>query len=126
MSCNTLDEMIDAIKTKRYPESRIRRIIYNLVVGYNNEIFDSIRANDYTPYIHILASNKNGFKKIKQLKADENLLVINNLSELNNKSLTFEQSKMKDLEVKSTEFFNSFISEKHRKHEFTLSPIIID
>lgn len=123
---HSIDEMINSIKTKRYTESRIRRILYNLLIGYTKDVFDIMRKNSINPYIHILASNKNGFKKIKNLKSSEQLAIVNNLNELNNKTLTSEQTVIRDIEIKCTEIFNYLLPSEHRKHEFQCSPIILD
>ncbi len=48
-------QLIDNIKTKRYPTARIRRIIMSLLLGLKSE-----HSQGLPPYIRVLACNENG------------------------------------------------------------------
>lgn len=51
----SVDELLERIKTKRYPTARLRRIILNLFLGVRAE-----HSQGVPPYIRVLACNKNG------------------------------------------------------------------
>ena len=51
----SMDELIDNIKTKRYPTARIRRIIMSLLLGIKSD-----HSRSLPPYLRILACNEKG------------------------------------------------------------------
>ncbi len=51
----SVDELIEKIKTKRYPTARLRRIVLSLFLGIKAEHSDGV-----PPYIRILACNEKG------------------------------------------------------------------
>ena len=51
----SFDELIENIKTKRYPTARIRRIIMSLLLGVKAK-----HSQGLPPYIRILACNEKG------------------------------------------------------------------
>lgn len=51
----SVDELIENIKTKRYPTARIRRIVMSLLLGVKTE-----HSQGLPPYIRILACNEKG------------------------------------------------------------------
>ncbi len=63
--CNTLNELITNIKSKRYTQSRIQRILlYALLNISQKDINSSKRIN---PYIRVLGFNKNGKHIISEI-----------------------------------------------------------
>lgn len=53
------DELIDMIKSKRYIENKIKRVLINMLLKIKKEDFKSI-VSSRTNYAHILASSNNG------------------------------------------------------------------
>lgn len=78
LTANTLGELIDAVKTKRYTHSRIRRIILSAYLGITHEM----RAAA-PPYIKILDHNKRGREIIAAAKKSASLPVVRNTSQIN-------------------------------------------
>lgn len=62
-SCS-VDELMENIKTKRYPTARIRRIIMSLLLGITAE-----HSRGLPPYIRILACNDKGREILSAAKA---------------------------------------------------------
>ncbi len=87
LSSKTLDELYDAIKTKRYTHSRIRRIILSAFLG----ITESGRKT-VPKYIKILDHNETGQKIIAAAKKTATLPILRNTSQAN---------KLKDREIKA-------------------------
>ena len=56
--CNTLDELIDKIKSKRYTQTRIHRILLYALLGYTKEDIDILSKN--MNYIRVLGATKKG------------------------------------------------------------------
>lgn len=66
-NCNTLEDLISKIKSKRYTQSRIQRILlYSLLNITQKDINTSKRV---TPYIRVLGFNKHGKRIISAIAA---------------------------------------------------------
>ncbi len=78
LTSDTLDGLIDKIKTKRYTHSRIRRIILSAYLG----ITDEMRRRE-PQYISILAHNEIGQKIIARAKKTAALPIVRNTSQIN-------------------------------------------
>ncbi len=87
LSSKTLDELYNAIKTKRYTHSRIRRIILSAFLG----ITESDRQAN-PKYIKILGHNETGQKIIAAAKKTATIPLLRNTSQVN---------KLKDPEIKA-------------------------
>ncbi len=75
---NNLEELFDAIKTKRYTHSRIRRIILSAYLGITN------KDRDLSPsYIKILDHNQTGQELIRRMKKTASLPIVRNTSQVN-------------------------------------------
>lgn len=74
-SCNTLNEFINIIKSKRYTNTRIQRILLYALLGITKKDIDLSKKT--TPYIRVLATNKRGKFLISEiLKANPRLEII--------------------------------------------------
>lgn len=72
----SVDELLEKIKTKRYPTARLRRIIMSLFLGIKAD-----HTQGVPPYIRILACNENG-KEILSA-AEPTLPIISRASQFN-------------------------------------------
>ena len=74
-SCNTLNEFINIIKSKRYTNTRIQRILLYALLGITKKDMDLSKKT--SPYIRVLATNKRGKFLISEiLKANPKLEII--------------------------------------------------
>lgn len=74
-SCNTLNEFINIIKSKRYTNTRIQRILLYALLGITKKDIDLSKKT--IPYIRVLATNKRGKFLISEiLKANPRLEII--------------------------------------------------
>lgn len=73
-TCNNLNDLISGIKSKRYTESRIRRILLYVLLGINKKDMNSSRK--IIPYIRVLGFNKHGKKIISTIAASNPKLKI--------------------------------------------------
>ena len=67
-----LESMIAAIKSKRYPRTRIQRLLLCAYLGISEEILRSP-----IPYVRILAASEQGRLLLRQVKKQDSLPVIN-------------------------------------------------
>lgn len=74
-SCNTLDELTSLIKSKRYTQTRIQRILLYALLGITKN--DMEIAKNTIPYVRILGFNENGKNLVSEIcKNNSNLNVI--------------------------------------------------
>ncbi|MDD4624329.1 MAG: nucleotidyltransferase [Bacilli bacterium] len=74
---NSLDELINNIKSKRYTYSRIKRMLLHILVSFtktDNEKYKNIN------YIRILGYSNKGIKYLNKIKRDLNLPLITNFN----------------------------------------------
>lgn len=98
-NATSLDELFSLIKTKRYPLSRIRRIILNAFLGITKR-----DLNSNIPYIRILGFNENGKQLLKAIKENSNLPIITKGSDILN--LNESAKHIFALEQISTDLYN--------------------
>ena len=82
-SCNTLDELLNKVKSKRYTSTRLQRIlIYSLLNITKKDIEISKKA---IPYIRVLGLNKRGKFLISEIaKANPKLEIITSVKKFEN------------------------------------------
>ncbi|MGN0606633.1 MAG: nucleotidyltransferase family protein [Oscillospiraceae bacterium] len=76
-SASTVSELIKMIKTKRYPESRIRRILLSMLIGIRNSDLETM-----PPYGRILAVNERGTDILGEAKGKARIPFATSLSRL--------------------------------------------
>ncbi len=87
MEAQSVDELIEKVKTKRYTHSRIRRILLCAYLGIKKE------DREQNPrYIRILAHNENGQKVIAAAKKTAAVPLVRNTAQVN---------KLKDPKIKT-------------------------
>lgn len=69
--CSDFDSLVKYLCTKRYTAARIRRIVFNALIGITKE-----EVKQPPQYIKILAADKTGCELIKQMKKKADLPVI--------------------------------------------------
>lgn len=76
-SSTSLEELYAQIKTKRYTQLRIQRIILSVFLGINKTILEFL-----PPYIKVLGFNKKGLEILKIAKNTATLPIITNVSDI--------------------------------------------
>ena len=64
-SCNTLEELINIVKTKRFTQTRIQRILLYALLDINKKQMET--SKKITPYVRILGFNNNGKELISEM-----------------------------------------------------------
>lgn len=87
---NTLYDLINIVKSKRYTQTRIQRILLHILLGIQEK--DMQVAKKITPYIRVLGFNDNGRMLLSQItKANPKLSMITSvkkyMDQCNNKQL---------------------------------------
>ena len=64
-SCNTLNELINIVKTKRFTQTRIQRILLYSLLGIDKKQMETSRK--ITPYVRVLGFNNKGKELISEM-----------------------------------------------------------
>lgn len=80
---NDINSFIQSIITKRYPKTRIQRILIQLMMDLDKSTFLKLYSH-YPSYIRVLGANKNGFNLLNKIKEKSNLPIIIKYSDYRN------------------------------------------
>ena len=64
-SCNTLEELINMVKTKRFTQTRIQRILLYSLLGIDKKHMET--SKKITPYVRVLGFNNKGKELISEM-----------------------------------------------------------
>lgn len=71
---NSLEELIQKIKTKRYTYNKIHRMLTHILCSFTKEEAKNIKIS----YIRVLGFNKNGMKHLNKIKKEIDIPIITN------------------------------------------------
>lgn len=97
-AATSLDDLMDRLRTKRYPASRLRRILLHMLIGITKEDIYSL-----PPYGRILAFNNTGKKVLANSKGIRKIPFANSPSKLSNYSAAAKRCAF--LESRATDIY---------------------
>ncbi len=109
-----IEKRIEKINTKRYPETKIKRILCNALLGITKEVVNNAK-NLESEYIKILAINKN---KTDLLSCLPNEIIVTgkkDLTKLNNNALS-----VIDFDIKASKVYSCIKCTYHPSSDFTI------
>lgn len=131
VSSGTLEELRQAIKSKRYSLTRINRLLlYSLL---DIETKQMLNFDQHGPlYLHILGFSTRGRKILQDIKNKSTVKIISRGSEVKNiymNDTNFTLQAMLGLDIKSTDIYTLLYpncSERQGSLDFTTSPLRLD
>jgi len=97
------EELVDGVATKRYPKSRVRRILTRVLLGYCAAELEGAGLEGGPPYLRVLGFTDSGRRLLSRIKPA--LPVITNYKQL---SRAGERAKIfMDLEARATDIYAS-------------------
>ncbi|MBC3796545.1 nucleotidyltransferase [Acetobacterium tundrae] len=122
-TAETLDELVNAIISKRIPKTRVLRILSNRVLELNKQTLDTLQADAFFPYLRVLGFNKTGQAILKKIKDRSDLPILTNLKK-SESCLNADQRKMLTYDCRATDLHNLFYENNYCYHrDYTQSPI---
>lgn len=111
----SVNEIAEAVKTKRYAMSRIKRILISALLGITSDM--TLHMPDY---IRVIAMNKNGRAALKEIKKRSALPIIIKTADYKDKSPLF------NMDIRATDIA-ALCEAKSRQggKDFTTSPVIL-
>lgn len=104
-NCNSLDDLLKAIKTKRYTQARLRRIITSAVLGITKDL-QSLPL----PYLRILGMTENGKEALSQISKGTNLPIVTSIAPAL-KALDEKAKEMLRCDIRATDLRTIFEKE---------------
>jgi len=100
---NKFDDFINSIVTKRYPRSRIQRILVHLMMDLYKDTFKDLCLH-HPAYIRVLGSNEKGFSLINRIKEKTDIPIIIKYSDYHNLKNPYIE-KIISFDKKATDLF---------------------
>ena len=103
-SCNTIEEFMNIIKTKRYTNTRIQRILLYALLGITkDDMKNSFKAQ---PYIRVLGMNKKGKDLISVIsRSNPNLNIITSVKKFIDSNSNKNLSSMLNTDINATNIY---------------------
>jgi predicted nucleotidyltransferase len=123
----TLNELIETIRTRRYPKTRIQRSLFNLLLGLTHSEFMQFNKHGGPQYIRVLGFNSKGQHLLSAIKERATLPIIVKTANYKN-SCNPLLSRMLEIESLATDLYVlAYSNPIHRKagQEFTQNIIIM-
>lgn len=119
-NATTLNELIAKLKTKRYTQTRIQRLLTHILINFKQDfVFDEPQ------YLRVLGFNDKGKEMLKIIKTKSQLPIITKFAH-GQKRLSPAGQKMLDLETRATDIYAlGFPAPEHRygRQDYYHSPI---
>ena len=106
-NCNSYDELIKKVKSKRYTYNKISRMLIHILCNFTKEKRE--KFNDIK-YIRILGLNKNGRDYLNTIKKEINIPIIS--------KITREKDEMLEFEIETTKIYDIINNSNLVKKEF--------
>ena len=106
-NCNSLEELIEKIKSKRYTYNKITRMLIHILCNFTKE-----KAKDFQKitYIRLLGFNQKGKEYLNSIKKEVDIPIIS--------KITREKDKMLEFEIETTKIYDIPYQENLFKKEF--------
>lgn len=79
-TCNTLEDFMNIVKSKRYTQTRINRVLLYALLGFTKEDMETSKKID--PYIRVLGFNSNGQRLLAEIcHANKKLQVVTSVKD---------------------------------------------
>lgn len=118
-----LEDLIKLTKSKRYTYTKIRRIMFNILLDIKKAEINQIKSNNYKiPYVKLIGFDDKGRDILKKIKSQSDIEIINKLSSYKAKD---EYSSMfLKKELNSTQIYN-LDKKSYYFDDFLTSPIYL-
>lgn len=95
---STIQELVEFVKTKRYTQTRIQRILFHILLGIDKQIYAKLSKAGGPQYIRVLGFNENGKAILNKAKKQASLPIITKLANhMNTGNDLFDQMLQYDI-----------------------------
>lgn len=119
-----IEEMVTFIKSKRYTQTTIQRILLNIILQIKKQDFHQFESHGGPQYIRVLGFKKSSDWLLTQLKAKATLPIIMNVGK-DYKDLDPLAKEMLDIEIRSTNLYAALEPTEHKMNLDYTHPLVI-
>lgn len=121
---DSVEELIQSVKSKRYTYTRIRRMLFNILLDITKSDMSLIKENRYNiGYARVLGFNDRGRNIIKKIKNNSDIDIVNKVSSYNPKDKHTNMIFQKD--IYATKLYN-ILKKSYYFDDYLTSPIRIE
>ena len=103
-NCNTLEELIDKIKSKRFTRTRIQRILLYALLGYTREDLEFLKQN--SPYVRVLGFSSKGKSLLSKIcKSNKKLELITSVKQYEDNCKNKKLINILKKDIRSTDIY---------------------
>lgn len=103
-SCNSILDLMDMVKSKRYTQTRIQRILLYALLRITKK--DMSNARKVTPYVRVLGFNKNGREMLSEIcKENRRINMITSVKKFEELNLNKTLKEMLDKDIFATNVY---------------------
>ena len=121
---NNLTDLINSIKSKRYTQTRIQRILIYALLGINKKMMNT--SKKVTPYVRVLGFNQNGRKLLSEITMrNPKINMITSVKKYMNQNKDKQLAEILDLDILATNVYTlGYEYESKANLDFTNNMII--
>ena len=125
-SCNNIETLIDTVKSKRYTQTRIQRILIFALLGITKK--DVEMAKKVTPYARILGFNNNGKMLLSSIAHNNpKMKVITSVKKFTDTNTNKTYKRMMDIDILATDVYTlGYKNNSLANMDYTKNMIIIN
>ena len=125
-NCNNLPDLINSIKSKRYTQTRIQRILVYALLGINKEMMEASKT--VTPYVRVLGFNQKGKKLLSEITTkNPKINIVTSVKKYVDQNQNKQLSEMLDLDIWATNVYTLGNEKKSKANlDFTNNMIIVN
>lgn len=112
----TVEELVEKVSTKRYPQTRIRRILTSTLLGIKKDFIDDCLSSPL--YAKVLAVNSNSKDIIAELAEKSSIPVLTRKSDCSNLKKTAE--KCFNIDVLASDLYSLATGKKMNEHQMII------
>lgn len=103
-SCNSILDLMDMVKSKRYTQTRIQRILLYALLGITKK--DMINAKKLIPYTRVLGVNKNGKEILSEIcKINRRINIITSVKKFEDVNMNKSLKEMLEKDIFATNVY---------------------
>ena len=118
-TCNTLEELIQKVKSKRFTRTRIQRILLYALLGYTKEDMNFVQDN--IPYIRVLGFTEAGKSLLSTIsKSNKKLKIITSVKHFTDRCKNKKILNLLQKDIKSTDIYTlGYRKNSHANLDYT-------
>ena len=118
-SCNTLNELINIVKTKRFTQTRIQRILLYSLLGIDKKQMETSRK--INPYVRVLGFNNKGKELISEMMSlNPKLNVVTSVKKYTDNVANKNLKEMLEKDILATNIYTlGYYSESYSNLDYT-------